>query len=247
MVGGLSLFRDHFRDFSDRYVLIGGAACDIFMEEAGLEFRVTKDLDIVLCIEAYDQKFATKFQEFVNAGQYQVAEKATGKKCFYRFEKPKETNYPAMLELFSRVPDSIEISPNGHLTRLAMDGEIASLSAILLDDDYYRWILDGKRKIEGLSVIPPEYLIPLKAKAFLDLTRQRANGDSVQSNDIKKHKNDIFRLAELLRPGMMKSIPSHISVDMENFLGKVTGALTLKPATFEERRDRLREKYTTRG
>lgn len=28
MVKGLDRFRDYFRDFTDQYVLIGGAACD---------------------------------------------------------------------------------------------------------------------------------------------------------------------------------------------------------------------------
>lgn len=29
MVKGLDTFRDYFSDFTDQYVLIGGAACDI--------------------------------------------------------------------------------------------------------------------------------------------------------------------------------------------------------------------------
>ena len=73
MVKGLDLFRAHFRDFADRYVLIGGTACDLIMDEAGLEFRATKDLDIVLCIEALDLSFAKAFWEFVEAGQYRVS------------------------------------------------------------------------------------------------------------------------------------------------------------------------------
>jgi hypothetical protein len=48
MVRGMEVFREHFADFADCYVLIGGAACDLLMEEAGLLFRVTKDLDIVM-------------------------------------------------------------------------------------------------------------------------------------------------------------------------------------------------------
>jgi hypothetical protein len=50
MVKGLEIFREHFRDYADRYVLIGGAACDIAMNSAGLAFRATKDLDIVLYV-----------------------------------------------------------------------------------------------------------------------------------------------------------------------------------------------------
>lgn len=45
MVKGIDRFRDCFREFSDRYVLIGGAACDISFENYNADFRATKDLD----------------------------------------------------------------------------------------------------------------------------------------------------------------------------------------------------------
>jgi len=57
MVKGLDLFREHFREYTDRYVLIGGTSCDLTMEEVGLPFRATKDLDIVLCVEALENGF----------------------------------------------------------------------------------------------------------------------------------------------------------------------------------------------
>lgn len=72
MVKGLDLFREHFSGFRDRYVLIGGTACDLAMTEAGLSFRATKDLDIVLCVEALDVEFAKAFWAFVAAGRYQI-------------------------------------------------------------------------------------------------------------------------------------------------------------------------------
>lgn len=61
MVRGLNVFRDHLAGFEDRYVLIGGAAVEVAMGAAGLQFRVTKDLDIVLHVEALDAQFATAF------------------------------------------------------------------------------------------------------------------------------------------------------------------------------------------
>ena len=48
MVRGLSIFQAWFKDFENQYVLIGGTAASITMTEAGLPFRGTKDLDIVL-------------------------------------------------------------------------------------------------------------------------------------------------------------------------------------------------------
>ena len=45
MVRGLDIFRTWFADHADQYILIGGTAATLAMEEAGLEFRATKDLD----------------------------------------------------------------------------------------------------------------------------------------------------------------------------------------------------------
>jgi hypothetical protein len=36
MVKGIDQFKAHFADFADRYVLIGGAACYLAMEELAL-------------------------------------------------------------------------------------------------------------------------------------------------------------------------------------------------------------------
>jgi len=45
MVTGVDRFRAHFADHDHQYVLIGGAACELIMDDAGLDFRATKDLD----------------------------------------------------------------------------------------------------------------------------------------------------------------------------------------------------------
>jgi hypothetical protein len=121
MVKGLEVFREHFRNYADRYVLIGGAACDIAMTGAGLAFRATKDLDIVLYVEALDTAFVQAFWEFVRAGGYEVQEKSTGEKQFYRFQKPTNADFPFMLELFSRQPDVLQITGGSHLTPLSLN------------------------------------------------------------------------------------------------------------------------------
>jgi hypothetical protein len=58
VVKGLDVFQNHFARYTDQYVLIGGTAATLAMEEAGLEFRATKDLDIVLHIEALNASSA---------------------------------------------------------------------------------------------------------------------------------------------------------------------------------------------
>ena len=47
-VQGMELFKERFADFPDRYALIGGSACDLIFASRGLQFRRTKDLDIVI-------------------------------------------------------------------------------------------------------------------------------------------------------------------------------------------------------
>jgi hypothetical protein len=42
-VRGLHIFRENFAGHADQFVLIGGTAATLAMEEAGLEFRATKD------------------------------------------------------------------------------------------------------------------------------------------------------------------------------------------------------------
>lgn len=49
MVKGLDVFRAWFADYPDQYILIGGTAATLAMEEAGLDFRATKDLECQRC------------------------------------------------------------------------------------------------------------------------------------------------------------------------------------------------------
>lgn len=105
MVTGIDRFRAHFADHEHQYVLIGGAACELLMDEAGLDFRVTKDLDIVLIVEALDPAFAESFWSFIEEGGYDIRQRSDGKRILYRFQKPTRSDFPAMLELFSRSPE----------------------------------------------------------------------------------------------------------------------------------------------
>jgi len=84
VVKGLDVFREQFAGHADQLVLIGGTAATLAMEEAGLEFRTTKDLDIVLHIEALSPSFGEVFWSFVEAGGYEIRQASdTGKPVFF--------------------------------------------------------------------------------------------------------------------------------------------------------------------
>ena len=182
MVRGIEQFKKHFADFTDRYVLIGGTASTLAMDELGIVFMATKDLDIVLCIEALDTQFVEEFWRFVQLGGCENKQKSTGESLFYRFYSAKDSSFPEMLELISRVPDVLGIAEDSHLTPIPVGSEVSSLSAILMDDAYYSLIHDRRRVVSDLSIIGAECLIPLKARAYLDLF---ANLDVITPNEIE--------------------------------------------------------------
>ena len=65
MVRGLESFRSWFHGYEKQYAIIGGTACDLLMTDAGLDFRATKDIDLVLIVEAVDVAFGKRFWEYV--------------------------------------------------------------------------------------------------------------------------------------------------------------------------------------
>ena len=101
MVEGIDSFRDKFRDYTDCYTVIGGAACDILMSEAEIAFRATKDIDMILILEDKKAEFAKAFWEYIRDGGYRCGWKNNADVHFYRFTEPL-SGFPAMIELFSR-------------------------------------------------------------------------------------------------------------------------------------------------
>lgn len=221
MVTGLQIFKEHFKEHTEQFILIGGTACDIALSGMGLDFRATKDLDIVLIIEALDTGFSDCFWDFVRKGGYKNTQKSSGKHVFYRFYEPDNKECPYMLELFSRRPDVLTIPVDCYLTPIPTDENSSSLSAILLDDDYYQFVLSGKISSDGLQLMPSEYLIPLKAKAYLDLSARKKSGEKIDGRDIRKHKNDIFRLSQILTPENSVTVSKSIAEDQRQFLDQM--------------------------
>jgi hypothetical protein len=243
MVKGLEIFRVWFKDYADQYVLIGGTAASLAMQSAGLDFRATKDLDVVLHLEALTSAFGRRFWEFIEAGRYNIRQSATsGKPQLFRFQKPAEETFPFMIELFARAPLGIDLAPESHLTPIPLDELVSSLSAILLDDTYYDFIMGGRKNQNGLPWVGEDRLIPLKALAWLSLTQEKSTGGQVDSKNIKKHLSDIVALTTLLSPAMKISIDAKIATDLKRFILAVSGST---PVSTEATRtlDRLTTAY----
>ncbi len=197
MIKGLDKFKVHFQEHSDKYILIGGAACDYWFSDYGSEFRATKDLDIILVVEALDNSFFSSFWDFIKKGNYGKMQCEEKKKQYYRFNEPAEEGYPYQIELFSRKSDIIKLPEEAHLTPIPADEEFSSLPAIILDDVFYNFVKDNCMKKDDFPLLNIPGLICLKAKAFFEL-KERKKKENIREKEIKKHRNDIIRLLSLL-------------------------------------------------
>ena len=104
------------------------------------------------------------------------------------------------------------------LLQFILMNEVSSLSAILLNDYYYKALLNGKEVRNGLSVLRPEYIILFKAKAYLDLKKRKDSGERVDSGDIKKHKKDVLRIASELMLEKVEELPTAVDADIHSFI-----------------------------
>ena len=238
MVIGVDRFREHFSGHEHQFVLIGGAACELIMGGAGLDFRATKDLDIVLIVEALNPAFSERFMAFIEAGNYAIRERSEGNPILYRFQKPRTEGYPAMLELFSGAPEGIELASGSQLTPLPIGEQAASLSAILLDADYYAFLKTMVRIEDGIPILDEAGIIPFKARAWLDLTRRRAEGENIDERDIKKHRNDVARMLQLLAVEAAYDLPETVHADMAAFVDALAGQEDFDPKAFHVKMDR---------
>lgn len=219
MVVGIDNFIERFKDYTDCYTIIGGAACDILMTEADIDFRATKDIDMIVIMEARYKEFTKVLWDYILEGGYRFGWKNSDEVHFYRFTEPKP-GYPLMIELFSKEPDYISDVPTG-IVPLHIDDETSSLSAILLNEDFYNFMLKGRRTILGASVLGAEYLIPFKMYAWLDLKDRKARGEHVNERDLKKHKNDVFRLLQIVEPGKKVETTGNVNDAVRRFLKEI--------------------------
>lgn len=218
MVIGLDLFRERFRPYLGSMTLIGGAACDEWFTTNGLTFRATNDLDLVIMMDRVDSAFISAMRTFVAEGGYKISERSEGVPILYRFSDPTREDFPGKLELTSRKPDGLELSDGQKYIPVSVGLGRHSLSAILLNDDYFGLIETHHDDHDGLWVANATALIPLKAHAWLNLSKAKAAGEQIDSQNIKKHRADVFRLAGTLPGSPGPELPASVIADLTEFL-----------------------------
>jgi hypothetical protein len=225
MVRGLDKIKEYFKDYPDNFIIIGGTACDIIIDEAGFTPRATKDIDIILVVEALSADFIKQFWQFINDGKYERREKNEEERKYYRFINPENKDFPYQIELFARNPDLLDLDEDTHMTPIPVDDDLSSLSAILLDETYYKYLIDNSSIEDDVQRANTEALICLKAKAYLDIAKRIAAGGKEDFKHLRKHKGDVFRLGVMLAETDLFEIPDVIKMDMQEFVDTINDDL----------------------
>lgn len=216
MVLGIDTFKRYFEGYQTRYVIIGGTACNLVYAKYGVPERTTRDIDMVIVAEAFDSEFYKQFVRFIHDGGYQHRDKAARYEL-YRFDKPSDGAFPLQVELLSRRPEYLRgiETDLGHFRAIDASG---SLSAILLDDEYYNLLDRGIEVIDGLPVLSLEFLPVFKIHAWSNLMADKAAGKVVHSDEINKHRRDVLRLCSLFRSSTRIELPKSIAQEIERFV-----------------------------
>jgi hypothetical protein len=186
---GLDKFKEAFADFTDNYVIIGGSACEINMTGTEVRPRATHDIDMIVVVENMTPEYGQRFWNFVREAGYRPEKRkqeegAAPKYEMYRFVDGKP-GYPEMIELLSRHPDVLAKPKDFDIEPLPIGDDVSSLSAIIMDDDYYNYTVEHSVVTDGIRHADSAALIALKARAYLNLLQDKANGKHVNSKDIK--------------------------------------------------------------
>lgn len=170
---GLEKFREAFAEFSDNYVVIGGTACDIAMTGTVVRPRATHDIDMIVIAENITEAFGKRLWQFVKEAGYRPEKRKhiegkPPKYELYRFLDGK-AGYPEMIELLSRHPNVLGEPKGLVIEPLPLGDDTSSMSAIIMDDDFYHFAIEHSRLTDGVRHADPIALVALKAKAYLNL------------------------------------------------------------------------------
>jgi hypothetical protein len=194
---GINKFKEAFADFTDNYVIIGGSACEITMAGTEVKARATHDIDMILVVEKMTPEYGKRFWDFVREAGYRPEKRkqedgTSPKYELYRFVDGKPS-YPEMIELLSRHPNVMGEPKDYTIEPIIIGDDVSSLSAIIMDDNFYHFTIEHSIVTDGVRHADSAALIALKARAYLNLLKDKANGKHVNTKDIKKHRSDVLK------------------------------------------------------
>lgn len=220
IVDGINIFEKTFSKFKESFIIIGGAACRATLSEGIYTPRKTKDIDMVLVLDRLDKTFIDTFWSFIKAGHYKCATRKDkdGQKKYVLYSFYDSTpEYPAQIELLSRPVNSLGTPEDYNIEAITAD-DASYLSAIILEPDYYNYLMSHTKEMNGLRYASVDSIICLKVLAYLNLRENKRNGTHVNDDDYKKHRRDVIMAAASLGAEDEFTVPAVIKESIDKFI-----------------------------
>jgi len=190
-LAGLSHFEEHFREFKDQYVIVGGFATLMLLDrELPNHGKATHDIDLVL-LTTSSIEMADRIKIYIKEGGYTIQKGQQDRYQYYRFVEPQVEGYAKEIELFAAEEYGIELDEGQRIIPIDPEEGLYSLSAIMLDTEYFDMIKHNIEEIDGIPYSNTLATMLLKMSAVYDLYHR-------SDDKWKKHRRDILKLALLL-------------------------------------------------
>lgn len=165
---GLSHFQEYCKEFDEHYVVVGGFATVMLLDEELGEGhgKATFDIDLVL-LTNNSVELAQRIKQYITDGKYdiQVGEKDQYK--YYRFNNPKEENFAKEIELFASNENELKLDDGQRILPIDPEEGLYSLSAIMLDSEYFEMIKSNINKSAEAPCTNTQATIMLKCLLFM--------------------------------------------------------------------------------
>ena len=91
-----------------------------------------------------------------------------------------------------------------------------------MNDDFYKFMMAGRRVVDGIGVLGAEHLIPFKMYAWINLLDRKRAGEHVNEKDLKKHKYDVFRLLQIVISGTKVESEGLVTESIHRYIEEIS-------------------------
>ena len=178
---GLSHFQEFCKDLDEHYVVVGGFATLMLLDnEITNHGKATYDIDLVL-LSSNSKEITQRIKQYVKEGEYKIQTGSTDQYQYYRFIEPKKENFAKEIELFASNENMLELDENQRIIPIDPEEGLYSLSAIMLDKEYFEMIKNNIDKNHVAPCTNTQATILLKMSAFYDLEQDVDSNKKIAS------------------------------------------------------------------
>ena len=211
---GLDVVRAWSPHYPNQCALIGGAAGRLMMNHAGVATEKAGDVPVALSLRVVSEDFAIRVEDLVRAGRYRNGRASVPASGLVQFIEPEAPHFPPLLEVLDRsatVSLEADRTPSEHPNDMSTG---AVPAGPLMDEPTFAVLGTRLAAEDSPPILDERDLIPVKARAWMDLADRRLAGHAMDRDAVRKPLREVFQLLALVP----RSEPIHVPVTAQDDL-----------------------------